>query len=213
MMAISLIGRIGNYCLPRNLCEYFSTQFEFLSRVGRPLRKVSNRSGAQIDNPRAQMRPAVPSDASSIAAVLRRSFSEYRSKYTLEAFRATTPGREQILERMNEGPIWVAIRKDEIVGSVSVVPQGETLYIRSMAVLPAARVQGIGRQLLTEVQNFALIHGFTRLILSTTPFLESAIRLYEGFGFHRSNDGPDNLYGTPLFSMAKILIMESGSQP
>ena len=37
----------------------------------------------------------------------------------------------------------------------------------------------------------------------TTPFLSSAIRLYEGFGFRRTNDGPQELLGTPLFTMKK----------
>ena len=43
------------------------------------------------------------------------------------------------------------------------------------------------------------------MFLSTTPFLESAIRLYEKFGFQRTSDGPLDLFGTPLFTMQKSL--------
>jgi hypothetical protein len=43
------------------------------------------------------------------------------------------------------------------------------------------------------------------LFLSTTPFLTHAIVLYEGLGFQRSNEGPHDLFGTPLFTMVKTL--------
>jgi hypothetical protein len=43
------------------------------------------------------------------------------------------------------------------------------------------------------------------LLLSTTPFLASAIRLYEQYGFVKSDRGPQNLFGTPLFAMEKPL--------
>lgn len=50
------------------------------------------------------IRQAVPGDASAIAAVLYESFLEYRTSYTSEGFAATTPGRDQTLRRMQEGP-------------------------------------------------------------------------------------------------------------
>src|SRR5260370_227302 len=43
------------------------------------------------------------------------------------------------------------------------------------------------------------------MYLSTTPFLDRAIRLYERFGFQRSDEGPLDLFGTPLFTMTKRL--------
>jgi hypothetical protein len=47
------------------------------------------------------------------------------------------------------------------------------------------------------------------MALGTTPFLSRAIRLYENLGFKRSDDGPLDLYGTPLFSMIKSLQLGS----
>jgi hypothetical protein len=40
-----------------------------------------------------------------------------------------------------------------------------------------------------------------------TPFLNTAIRLYEAFGFRRMNDGPHDLFGTPLFTMEKTVAL------
>ena len=85
------------------------------------------------------------------------------------------------------------------------MPRGEALYIRSMAVLPMARGYGIGRLLLGLLEDFAMTHGHSYLYLSTTPFLTRAIRLYEQLGFCRSGEGPHELYGTPLFTMAKLV--------
>ena len=44
------------------------------------------------------------------------SFVEYEPLYTPRGFAATTPTSEQIQARMSEGPIWVAVQGDTIVG-------------------------------------------------------------------------------------------------
>ena len=152
-----------------------------------------------------RIRKAVSEDAASIASVLHESFIEYEPLYTPEGFAATTPATAQVQNRIEEGPVWVVMDNDVMVGTVSVVPKGESLYVRGMAIVPAARGQRIGEMLLRQVEGFASEHGFKRLLLSTTPFLERAIQLYEHYGFKRSTEGPHDLSGTPLFTMEKIL--------
>ncbi len=85
---------------------------------------------------------------------------------------------------MSEGPVWVAIHEEETVGTVSVVAEAESLYIRGMAVLPSARGARIGALLLIHIEEFARREGFSRWFLSTTPFLDRAIRLYERLVFN-----------------------------
>lgn len=148
---------------------------------------------------------AIPDDASSIASTLHRAFLEYEPLYTPEAFAATISSPDQIRPRLNEGPSWVALQDGVVVGTVSVASKGDALYIRSMAVDPATRGSGIGRELLKRVEEYAARRGFKRLYLSTTPFLSGAIRLYERCGFVRNDDGLDDLFGTPLFMMEKNL--------
>jgi ribosomal protein S18 acetylase RimI-like enzyme len=152
-----------------------------------------------------QIRRAEPDDSAAIAAVLYESFAEYEPLYTPAAFAATTPASDQLLERMQEGPFWVALEGDRIVGTASVVSKSEGLYIRGMAVLPAARGRKTGWLLLEHMEDFAVQEGLKRLFLSTTPFLTQAIRLYERFGFRRIAAGPHDLLGTPLFTMEKTL--------
>jgi GNAT superfamily N-acetyltransferase len=151
------------------------------------------------------IRKAVPDDSGTIAAVLLSAFTEYESLYTAEAFAATTPSSDQILARLAEGPIWVALKNDAVVGTISAVPKREGLYLRGMAIAPAGQGEGIGRKLLEYAEALAIQRGCERLLLSTTPFLTRAIRLYEQNGYCRSDEGPHDLFGTPLFTMSKTL--------
>ncbi len=152
---------------------------------------------------------AAAGDAEAIASLLFESFAQYQSLYTPEGFAATAITAEQIANRIAEGPVWVALFGEKIVATVSAIPKGDALYIRGMAVLPTARGQRTGELLLTHVAEFATTQNFQRLLLSTTPFLDRAIRLYEHFGFRRTDEEPHELFGTPLFAMEKILSGKS----
>ena len=151
------------------------------------------------------MRKAEPADARSISEVLSQAFAAYKPRYTAAGFSATTPAAARILDRLHEGPVWIALDQDRIIGTVSVLLTGSQCYVRGMAILPEAQGRGAGQLLLQTVEQFARDAGATSLTLSTTLFLDRAIRLYERFGFRRSNDGPSDLFGTPLFTMAKDL--------
>ena len=140
-----------------------------------------------------------------MADVLREAFAPYQRQYTPEAFAATTPSAEQVRQRWLEGPVWVAVQDARVVGTVSAVPRGHALYMRSMAVRPASRGSGCGRLLLAAVESHATASGHRLVVLSTTPFLHPAIALYERCGFARTGEGPLDLAGTPLFTMTKAL--------
>ena len=153
----------------------------------------------------ARVRQASESDAVAISAVLRSAFAEYEPLYTPAGFAATTPGPGTVLERMSEGPIWVAYHGGEIIGTVAAVCEDGECYIRGMGVAPDLRARGAGGLLLKTVESYAVRQGARRMYLSTTPFLDRAIRLYERSGFRRSDEGPEDLFGTPLFTMTKDL--------
>jgi putative acetyltransferase len=155
--------------------------------------------------PNIEIRLARVEESPAIAAVLFESFKEYKALYTPQGFAATTPTVEQIQNRWNEGPVWVAEQDGSVVATVGAVPKDDGLYIRSMGVLPSARGLRIGEKLLQEIERFARSCGYRRMFLSTTPFLARAIRRYERFGFTRVEEGPQELFGTPLFTMAKEL--------
>jgi GNAT superfamily N-acetyltransferase len=156
------------------------------------------------------IRRAGPGDASAIAQVLHDSFVEFEPLYTTGGFSATAISPEQVLARMGEGPVWVAMSESAILGTVAAISKdGESAYIRGMAVLPSVRGSRIGAALLRQVEAWATVSGCLRLFLSTTPFLSAAIRLYERAGFTRTDEGPHELFGTPLFVMKKSIFRPS----
>jgi putative acetyltransferase len=154
-----------------------------------------------------EIRRAEPRDAYAISTVLHKAFLEFKPLYTEDGFAATALNEEQVLTRMSEGPIWIALGKDEIVGTVAAVQRDNSLYVRGMAVLPVARGSGTGRKLLDAIERFARDSNCPRLFLSTTPFLSAAIHLYESYGFRRTSE-PHDLFGTPLFTMEKFFPPE-----
>jgi len=156
------------------------------------------------------IRLAAEGDENAIASVLEQAFSEHRSLYTEAAYAATVGSPEAVRGRMTEGPIWVAIQNEEVVGTVSAVLRVESVYVRGMAVLPSARGRRIGELLLDQAVAYAARHGRTSLVLSTTPFLARAIQLYRRFGFRWSDEGPGDLFGTPLGTMVKDLSGRPG---
>lgn len=151
------------------------------------------------------IRMAHEEDAPEVALVLRLAFAQYESLYTREGYAATTPDRSTILTRMREGPLWVAVHDQYIIGTASAVLKQVGVYVRGMAVIPEARGLGTGRLLLEEIEVFAAVNGAARLFLSTTPFLHRAIQVYKAFGFRPTGEGPYELFGTPLFTMDKMV--------
>ena len=151
-----------------------------------------------------EIRRAVEGDADAIADILSVAFAEFKSDYTPEAYSVVTPPADEIRGRFAEGPMWVAVREGELAGTVSAVPEPDWLYIRSMAVMPAAQGSGIGKRLMTAVEEYAIENGFDTLFLYTTNFSADAIRLYEKLGFKKDRDTTaEEWFGTPGLSMLK----------
>jgi putative acetyltransferase len=185
-----------------DICESPIIRYNFsrFTELGRELARM---------RPSARIRRAVPADAADIASVLRQSFLEFEALYTPKGFAATTPDPEQVGSRMEEGPAWIALCEDRTAGTASAVPEGEKgLYVRGVAVVPSMRGRGIAEALMNEVESFARQNGCARMFLTTTPFLTSAIRVYERFGFTRVPNSAADLFGTPLIKMEKNLDRE-----
>lgn len=156
------------------------------------------------------IRLAKPDDAGKIAEILREAFSMYKALYTPEAFEVVTPTAEEVIKRFDEGPMWVAVKGDDALGTVSVLPEPEWLYIRSMAVRPSAQGLGIGHKLMDAVEEYAIENDFDRLFLYTTYFSTGAIELYEKHGFIRGRDTTaEEWYGTPGLAMDKKIGKET----
>src|SRR5215472_17214507 len=109
-------------------------------------------TGDSAADPPVHIRRAASDDAPAVANILRASFVEYESLYTPPGFAATTPDAQQVLARMREGPVWIALRHLDVVGTVAAVVNDDSLYIRGMAVRPEARRLKVGGLLLDQAE-------------------------------------------------------------
>ncbi|MGQ0542188.1 MAG: GNAT family N-acetyltransferase [Blastocatellia bacterium] len=158
------------------------------------------------------VRLATKEDAKAISEVLYDAFSVFESNYTPKAFEIVTPKPEEIARRFDEGPQWVAVKSDEVVGTVSLATEPEGHYIRSMAVRPGAQGLGIGHKLLDALDDHVADSDIERIFLYTTYFVPGAKELYEKHGFKWVRDTTaEEWHGTPGLEMDKKLKEERES--
>jgi GNAT superfamily N-acetyltransferase len=89
-----------------------------------------------------------------------------------------------VAARLREGPIWLAIHDETIVGTAGALCQFGQRYIRGVAVLPEWR--GLASSLMKTIEHFAVENEARRLFLTTTPFLDDAIRLHVRWDSNRT---------------------------
>ena len=135
------------------------------------------------------IRRATAADAAAIATLLRAAFDAHRGSYPPEAWRATTPGPPAVIARLEEGPVWVASRDATLVGTLSSVVMADELHLRSLAVDPAARRNGVAAALPHAADEEARARRLRALSLETAEFLQAAVALYERLGFETRRSG------------------------
>lgn len=148
--------------------------------------------------PDLSVRDARPPDRDAIREVTLAAYEEYagrmpglweRYRQNILATLADVAPAEQL----------VAERSGAIVGTVLLYPvrRGEAdrataarhapwPEVRLLAVLPAARGDGVGRALMEECARRASRSGAATLALHTTDLMQAALRLYERLGFVRA---------------------------
>ena len=86
------------------------------------------------------------------------------------------------------GQFLVAVRGDELVGSVGWRAHGDAAELKRLYTAPQVRRQGLARLLLAAVEASARAHGRTRMILETGEKQPEAIALYRAGGYEPIDD-------------------------
>lgn len=102
------------------------------------------------------------------------------------------------------GYIWLAKEGEEIVGTAALMKEHDNIYeLAKMAVNTAWRGKGISKLLITSCLEKAKEIGASRVILFSNHQLQTALALYEKFGF-RHIDVTDSPFETADVKMELI---------
>lgn len=145
-------------------------------------------------------------DKNKIYNILLNSFEPYKEYFTEDGFYSTVLSPEEIENRIKQifFKVFVVTMEKRIVGTVTVIPQNDRYYLRSMAVEPNYQNTGIGSFILENIYRIAKNDNIKKVSLESFKPLEKAVRFYKKHGFEKTGITKD-LYGIEIFEMIKIL--------
>jgi ribosomal protein S18 acetylase RimI-like enzyme len=153
-----------------------------------------------------------PSDANAVNATALAAFAQYRGIYN--DWDALERGVSSMASLAETGEMLVAEAQGLVVGAVAYIGPGqlpradffepEWPIIRMLVVDPAARGQGIGRQLTQACLGLARRDGAEVIALHTSSAMEVALALYLKMGFKLHRRVPDR-FGVPYAVYVKSL--------
>jgi predicted N-acetyltransferase YhbS len=141
------------------------------------------------------VREANRSDHQAIREVIAAAYRQYATVLGPVVFDGYLADLLDLDSRAGDSRLLVAERAGRIVGTVTFFedaakeglgwPSGWA-GLRALAVDPAARGQGIGRQLMEACRDRARAAGAKVLCLHTASFMAAAVAIYEAMGFQRA---------------------------
>lgn len=142
------------------------------------------------------IRRALPDDAAQILELQRAAYRIEAERYddftlpprteTLDDLSATFTTHTILVARR----IAAAATTDPIVGTVRARVVGETAHVARLAVCPALHGRGIGRQLLTAIEQ--AVAPVERYELFTGHRSDRNLRMYERAGYRHTRTVPDS---------------------
>ncbi len=87
------------------------------------------------------------------------------------------------------GQFWVVEHQGQVVGTAGFYPvsrRSGSVEIRKMYLHPSVRGRGLGRWLLTALEDAIADQGYDWIWVETASVLKEAVKLYESSGYHRT---------------------------
>jgi GNAT superfamily N-acetyltransferase len=125
------------------------------------------------------LRPALPSDASDVAACVCEAYVQYIERIGKQP----GPMLEDYARVINDAMVYVAIRANHLVGVIVLMNTEEGFYVDNVAVRPTVKGTGVGRMLLQFAESEAKRRGYASIYLATHELMVENRALYRRTGY------------------------------
>jgi ribosomal protein S18 acetylase RimI-like enzyme len=151
------------------------------------------------------LREASPDEASTIAALVRAAFAEYRGCLDPPSG-ALEETAEQVRQNLAVARVVLALERSQAIGCVFYERQNDALYFFRLAVLPAHRRRGVGRALIDYLESQARALDLWRVRLGVRLALVQLRAYYERRGYHFVEYGTHGGYSQPTYVILEKLL-------
>lgn len=103
--------------------------------------------------------------------------------------------------------VWVAEHKDKRVGFLLLMNRGTAAQLRYFILLPEYRGIGLGKKMMQLYMEFLHNCRYQSSYLWTTNEQDTAISLYERYGFKLSEQKESTAFGKPLTELRYDLVL------
>ncbi|MFJ5832957.1 GNAT family N-acetyltransferase [Streptomyces sp. NPDC093089] len=128
---------------------------------------------------RITLRPARPADGGQLAEIAREAYG----KYLAELDEPPAPILLDYEKVAAAGRTYLAVEADEVLGMVTVEPSEPHLILRNLAVRPTQQGRGIGRRLVSLVEEMARDGNLRGVRLWTRAEMSDNIAFYKGLDY------------------------------
>ncbi|SEK55899.1 L-amino acid N-acyltransferase YncA [Roseivivax marinus] len=141
------------------------------------------------------IRQARATDVDAIRACAEQAYAPYIPRIG----RAPAPMAADFAALVARGVVWVATDAEHgLLGFVTFWPEGDHVYLDSVAVRPEAAGRGLGKALIRFCEERALADGFGTVALYTNAAMTENQRIYPRLGYvevdRREDDGFDRVF-------------------
>lgn len=131
------------------------------------------------NNAHVVLRPAGPDDSPQLAEIAREAYGKYLGLLD----EPPAPILLDYDEVASSGRTYVAVEADEVLGMVTMEPREPHLILRNLAVRPSRQGRGIGRILVSLVENTAREGNLRGVRLWTRAEMSDNIAFYKGLDY------------------------------
>lgn len=111
-----------------------------------------------------------------------------------------------------DGRLYLAYCGGELAGCIGLRKlDGQNCEMKRLYVRPKFRGRQIGRRLVEKIISDAEKIGYAHILLDTLPFLKSAVRLYQRYGFYEISGYNDSPVETSIFMRLDLDIYKESA--